>query len=428
MSIMDKDNEGEDKANSKLGVDTGGTFTDFVWIDEAGRLQIYKELSTPNDPAIAVIKGVGSLLIPERATIIHGSTVSTNALLEKRGARTALITTAGFGDVLGIGRQDRPDLYALVAYKPEPLVPKELRYEVRERIEATGEILIKMELQDLDPVVRDLFSKGVESVAVSLLFSFIRPDHERLIRERIRYIEARDAADRDSKTPKLHITLSSELLPEFREYERTSTTVINAYTAPLMERYLRSLEAGLEKRKLSVMQNNGGTIRADLAGQQAARTILSGPAGGVVGALHLGVEAGYQNIITLNMGGTSTDVALCLGRLPKTSMSEVSGMPIMLPAIDIHTVGAGGGSLAQIDAGGALVVGPESAGSDPGPVCYHMDNDSLNGLPSQPAESASRRLVTTTDANLVLGRLDSAHFLGGTKQLNEVAARIALTT
>ncbi len=427
MSIMDMGNEGENSVFAKLGVDTGGTFTDFVWIDEDGRLQIYKSLSTPDDPAIAVINGVDFLSIPERAEIIHGSTVSTNALLERRGARTALITTAGFADVLGIGRQDRPDLYALVAYKPEPLVPRELRYEVRERITSTGEILIKPALEDLDLVVQELLSEGVESVAVSLLFSFVRPDHERLIRERIRNTEVEGELGRKANIPKVHITLSSELIPEFREYERTSTTVINAYAAPLMERYLRSLKAGIAKRKLSVMQNNGGTIPADLAGQQAARTILSGPAGGVVGALHVAREAGYQEIITLDMGGTSTDVALCLGRLPKTSMSEVSGMPIMLPAIDIHTVGAGGGSLAKIDAGGALLVGPESAGSDPGPVCYHMDIDRHNDLASQSEETTSRFWVTTTDANLVLGRLDSSHFLGGEKTLNELTALKALS-
>jgi N-methylhydantoinase A len=386
--------------NARLGVDTGGTFTDFVWLDEAGRLQIHKQLSTPEDPSASILAGIDLLGVGEETAVIHGSTVATNALLERRGARTALITTAGFADILAIGRQNRPDLYALVPQKPEPLVPTGWRFEVRERVTAEGDILVPLELDGLEPILARLEKDDIESVAVCLLFSFLRPEHEQQIR---------DFLFTAGKEGQFLITLSSEILPEYREFERTAATVINAYVAPMMSRYLNRLAIGLGKRLLTVMQSNGGIIQAGTAGEQAARTVLSGPAGGVVGARFVAESAGLAEIITFDMGGTSSDVALCPGRLPVTAENEIAGLPLRLPMIDIHTVGAGGGSLAYVDAGGALHVGPQSAGADPGPACYGRG-----------------RQATTTDANLVLGRLDATNFLGGEMVLDRELARRAL--
>ncbi len=401
-------------SDSRLGVDTGGTFTDFVWLDEAGQPQIHKQLSTPHDPSEAILDGIEKQGFGEDTAVIHGSTVATNALLERRGARTALITTAGFADVLAIGRQNRPDLYALVPQKPEPLIPAQWRFEVRERITAEGVILIPLNLDDLNPIMAQLQADDIQSVAICLLFSFLRPEHEQQIRDYLRTAENLNGS-------KIPISLSSEILPEYREYERTATTVINAYVAPLMSRYLRRLAQGLGKRPLTVMQSNGGIIQAVTAGEQAARTVLSGPAGGVVGARFVAELAGFPQIITFDMGGTSSDVALCPGRLPVSAENEIAGLPLRLPMIDIHTVGAGGGSLAYLDAGGALHVGPQSAGASPGPACYGRENN-------LPEVSNLREVnVTTTDANLVLGRLDGDHFLGGDMGLDEQLARTALT-
>jgi N-methylhydantoinase A len=400
----------------RIGVDTGGTFTDFVWLEGDGRWRIHKQLSTPADPSQAILGGLAVMAAPAEAAVVHGSTVATNALLERRGARTALITTKGFGDVLAIGRQNRPALYALVPQKPEPLVPKIWRFEVEERVTAEGEILRPLDIASLAPILERLAADQVESVAVCLLFSFLRPEHERMIEREIGM--------------SIPISLSSEILPEYREFERTATTVINAYVAPLMGRYLGRLAAGLAPRPLAVMQSNGGIISAATAGEQAARTVLSGPAGGVVGARFVAGTAGFEEIITFDMGGTSTDVALCPGRLPTTAEGEIAGLPLRLPMIDIHTVGAGGGSLAYVDAGGALHVGPQSAGAEPGPACYRQDVDKeqeeiASGQWSM--VNGQRGLqATTTDANLVLGRLDRDHFLGGTMRLNENAARAAL--
>lgn len=401
----------------RLGVDTGGTFTDFVWLDEDGRVQIHKQLSTPRDPSRAVLAGVDALQVPTQAGVVHGSTVATNALLERRGARTALIATAGFADVLAIGRQNRPHLYALVPQKPEPLVPPEWRFEVRERVTAQGEVLVPLDRGSLAPILAQIESEGIESVAVCLLFSFLRPEHEEQIKE------ALENRETEESRLELHVSLSSQILPEYREYERTATTVINAYVAPLMSRYLSRLADGLRPRRLAIMQSNGGIISAQTGGLQAARTVLSGPAGGVVGARFVAEQAGigetgFHDIITFDMGGTSTDVALCPGRLPLTAEGEIAGMPLRLPIIDIHTVGAGGGSLAYVDAGGALHVGPQSAGADPGPACY--------GRPVADGDLAVGR-ATTTDANLVLGRLDADHFLGGEMHLHLGAATDALS-
>ncbi|MCA9982254.1 MAG: hydantoinase/oxoprolinase family protein, partial [Anaerolineales bacterium] len=292
----------------KLGVDTGGTFTDFVWLDTAGQWQIYKERSTPHDPSEAILAGIAHNEIATNTAVVHGSTVATNALLERRGARTALITTAGFRDVLAIGRQNRPDLYALVPRKAEPLVPQAWRFTVPERITAVGDVLQPLDPTTLAPIVAQLQQDNVEAVAVCLLFSFLHPAHEEAIQA---YLEAH--------WPGHHISLSSDILPEYREYERTSTTVINAYVAPLMSRYLARLAEKLGTRPLAIMQSNGGLISAHTAGSQAARTALSGPAGGVVGARFVAAQAGFEQIITFDMGGTSTDVALCPGRVPTTA-------------------------------------------------------------------------------------------------------------
>ena len=403
----------------KTGVDTGGTFTDFVRLEQ-GRLRIHKQSSTPDDPSRAVLAGINDLQVPRESAIVHGSTVATNALLERRGAVTALITTAGFADVLAIGRQNRPDLYALVPQKPPPLVPRRWRYEVEERVTAAGDVLQPLDPGGLVPIFDQMVSSGVESVAVCLLFSFLRPEHEQQIKERLLRM-ARD----DQRSLALHISLSSEILPEYREFERMAATVVNAYVAPLMNRYLRRLAAGVAPRSLSIMQSNGGVISAERAGAHAARTVLSGPAGGVVGAHFVAKQAGFSDIITFDMGGTSTDVALCPGRLPTTTEGAIAGLPLRLPTMDIHTVGAGGGSLAYVDPGGALHVGPESAGAVPGPACYGLEIGATDAG-ALPYFDRYPLPITVTDANLVLGRLDAGHFLGGEIPLHEKRAVSAL--
>lgn len=393
-----------------LGIDVGGTFTDFVLLDETEQIRIYKLLTSGHDPSLAILQGITDLGAGPETTVVHGATVATNALLERRGARTALITTAGFGDVLEIGRQTRPDLYALHPTRPDPLVPANWRFEVPERVDRQGAVLIPIDLDATDSVVRHILAEKIESVAVCFLFSFLNPSHEQQARERLLALGGQESP---------FVSLSSDVLPEYREYERTSTTVINAYVAPLMDRYLSALERGLAgqslaprthsgARRLRIMQSNGGTISAETARRLAARTALSGPAGGVVGAFEMARMAGFDHIITFDMGGTSTDVSLCPGHIQETAEGTVAGLALRLPIIDIHTVGAGGGSIARVDAGDALRVGPESAGSDPGPICYGRDD----------ADE-----VTVTDANLVLGRLDPAHFLGGQMTLDLDRAR-----
>ncbi|MFQ5593410.1 MAG: hydantoinase/oxoprolinase family protein [Anaerolineae bacterium] len=397
----------------RIGIDIGGTFTDFVIFDEeTGTYETYKTLSTPRDPSQAVLDGLERMRISNTSAglstsiqypispqeIVHGSTVATNALLERKGARTALITTRGFRDVLAIGRQTRTDIYDFFADRPEPLVPSECRLEVTERIDHQGNVLIPLDTAELPDLVEQLQALDVESVAVCLLFSFLHPEHEQLITEQLR-----DAG--------FFVSPSSEILPEFREYERTSTTVINAYVSPIMDRYLGRLEAELDTEDFRIMQSNGGSIHADQARRQAVRSILSGPAGGVVGAQHVAAEAGFERVISFDMGGTSTDVSLCDGDIHVTAEGEIGGLPIRIPVIDIHTVGSGGGSIAYVDAGGALRVGPQSAGADPGPVCYGMGG-------AEP---------TVTDANLVLGRLAPDYFLGGRMALAADAAHQALT-
>lgn len=392
-----------------LGVDVGGTFTDLVLLDDVGWVRIFKLLTSARDPSEAIVQGIAAIGAGPDTAVVHGATVATNALLERRGARTALITTAGFGDVLEIGRQTRPDLYALHPTRPAPLVPAKWRFEVPERVDCQGAVVTPLNLAAAEAAIGQILAEGIESVAVCFLFSFLHPEHEQQVRARIAEIGEAGAP---------FVSLSSDVLPEYREYERTSTTVINAYVAPLMSRYLANLEQQLGGRRLRIMQSNGGAISARAAGRLAARTALSGPAGGVVGAFEVARLAGLDQAITFDMGGTSTDVSLCPGRVQETAEGSVAGLPLRLPIIDIHTVGAGGGSIAHLDAGGALRVGPHSAGADPGPVCYGRGDQ-----------------ITVTDANLILGRLDAGHPLGGQVTLDlprtqarmqELARRLSL--
>jgi N-methylhydantoinase A len=409
----------------RIGVDTGGTFTDFVY-HAGGGLRLFKIASTPDDPSRAILEGLRRIAAETGAglsalEVIHGTTVGTNALLQRRGARIALITTAGFEDVLAIGRQARPELYNLNVTRPAPLAPDELRFGVQERVTASGEVLQALDEQDLNALVETVKRAGAEAVAVCLLFGFTRPEHEQRIAQALQKLN-------------LPLSVAHQILPEYREYERASTVCVNAYLQPIMGRYLLRLEEGKRRRgeeetksppenakrfspspplpfsssSLRVMQSSGGGISASAAIAEPVRTILSGPAGGVVGARR---AARGANIITFDMGGTSTDVALCDARgLRMTRESVVAGMPVAVPMLDIHTVGAGGGSIAYVDAGGSLRVGPESAGADPGPACYGR------GV-----------LPTVTDANCVLGRFGGAVLLGGEFKLDEPRAREVLS-
>ena len=391
----------------RVGIDTGGTFTDFIF-EHHGKLDLFKLPSTPSDPSLAIQEGLERIAAltnadPHRFQIVHGTTVGTNALLQRRGARTALITTAGFEDVLIIGRQSRPELYNLNAVKPPPLVGDDLRFGVRERVIASGEVLEELSPAEIETVYERVKSSGAHSVAICLLFSFLRPEHEERIAERLGPLN-------------LPLSISNRILPEYREYERTSTVVINAYLQPLMGTYLKriaktvSTEKQTNNSNFRVMQSSGGSISAELAAQEPVRTILSGPAGGVVGALRAAKSAGLKNVITFDMGGTSTDVALCgAGEIRTTNEAVVAALPVAVSVMDIHTVGAGGGSIARVDEGGSLRVGPESAGADPGPACYGRST-----------------LPTVTDAHLVLGHFGGEGLLGGDFTLDESRARAAL--
>ncbi len=380
-----------------LGVDTGGTFTDFVLVDTNG-VRTYKSPSTPHDPAQAVLEGISKLLDGRNAIIVHGTTVATNALLEGATAPVALVTTRGFRDILEIGRQNRPVLYALQPARGRPLVERTRVVEAAERMLAGGSVLEQLTSKEVARVVEAVLRTGVSSVAVCLLHAYAYPSHEE------RLARALEAAG-------LLVSASHHILPEHREFERASTTAVNAAVSPVMRRYLDTLEAGVLDGSLRVMQSNGGTIGPRTAAIEAVRTLLSGPAAGVVGARDVASEAGFDRIVTFDMGGTSTDVCLCDGQIPTTTGTLLSGWPIRVPMIDIHTVGAGGGSIARLDAGGALLVGPESAGADPGPACH-----------------GKGRRPTVTDADLYLGRIVPAHFLGGRMALYPERSLEALGT
>jgi N-methylhydantoinase A/oxoprolinase/acetone carboxylase beta subunit len=380
----------------RVGIDTGGTFTDFVFLSDSG-MRVGKVLSTPRNPALAILRGLreaGSL--EAGADIIHGSTVATNALLERKGSRLAFLTTAGFEDILSIGRQTRRELYNILVEKREPLIPHRLCFGLPERTLADGRILHRPDSRRVASLIARLKKERVESVALCFLHSYANPANEEAVR---RQLEAAGLA----------VSASHRVLCEYREFERASTTAVNAYVGPLMARYLGGLEGDLPGGRLRIMQSNGGCVSASGALEKPVATILSGPAGGAVGALECGTLAGFGRVISFDMGGTSTDVSLCDGGLAVTTETVISDLPLKMPVIDIHTVGSGGGSLARPDPGGALRVGPESAGADPGPACYGRGQE-----------------VTVTDANLVLGRLDPANFLGGKMALHPDRARRAL--
>ena len=364
----------------RIGVDAGGTFTDFVVIGPGGGMRTFKMRSNPADPASVILAGI-ERAAGEAAEVVHGSTVATNALLERKGARTALVTTAGFEDILEIGRQNREELYNLLPRPRRLLVERDLAFGVAERTLYDGTVEKEAAPKALEELRRRLEAAGVEAVAVSFLHSYANSANERAAAKALRGLG--------------YVCVSHEISPEFREYERTATTVINAYVGPLMGSYLERLER-LSKREISIFQSNGGAMTAREARRHPVRTVLSGPAGGVVGALDAGRRAGYPLVIGFDMGGTSTDVSLAEGEPRETTESRIGGLPIRVPMLDIHTVGAGGGSIARVDEGGRLAVGPESAGADPGPACYGRGMD-----------------ATVTDAHVVLGRIRCGQFLGG---------------
>ncbi len=391
----------EEGAPLLVGVDTGGTFTDIV-VWDGRRLRVHKTPSTPADPSRAILKGLSEVGITPGATIIHGSTVATNALLERRGARTAFLATAGFRDILELGRQTRLDLYSLEPRKHRPLVPRELCFDIPERITADGRVLTALDEDAVRLAVEAALASGAEAVAITFLFSFLRPAHER-------------QAARLARRLGLPATASHEIVPEYREYERASTTAANAYVNPIMARYLIRLRrrlASCRPASVRVMQSNGGLLSVGRASREAVRTLLSGPAGGVIGAWRLGEIAGHARLLTFDMGGTSTDVAMIDG-VPEVSPEGglVDALPIRVPMLGIHTIGAGGGSIVWLDNGGGLRVGPSSAGADPGPAAYGGD-----GPP------------TVTDANVLLDRLPRGEALSGCRALDREAARRALTT
>ncbi len=387
----------------RIGVDVGGTFTDLVALG-GGDVLTAKVPSTPQDQSKGVMNSLraGEIEADSVSAFAHGATVATNALLERRGVRTALITTEGFRDVLEIGRQNRPSLYDPTRQRPSTLVPRELRFTVRERTGPDGEIE-PLDEKSLQEVVEALKESEVEAVAVCLLFAFMHPDHEKRVGEALR-----------EELPNAHVSLSSEVLPEFREYERFSTTTADAYLGPKLAAYLRNLAGevrGAGMPSPMMMQSSGGVAELEYATRNAAACVLSGPAGGVVGAAYVAEASGYENLLTFDMGGTSSDVATVLeGEALTTTEAAIAGVPIKLPMVDIHTVSAGGGSISWVDAGGALRVGPHSAGAEPGPASYDKGGEA----------------PTVTDANLFLGYLQDGAELGGEVVLNQKLAEKAL--
>ena len=392
---------GSRRARIRLcAIDTGGTFTDCVWV-EGGRLGLLKVFSTPADASAAIagalekIGGLGDALI-----LLHGTTVGTNALLERKGARLALVTTEGFEDAIEIGRQARPKLYDFFFDRVQPLVPAALRFGVAERTASDGQIVQALPRPALRALADRVRRKKPQAIAISLLFSFANSRHEQAVARALGKLG-------------VPLSVSHQILPEFREYERTSTVVVNAYLQPVMQGYLEKLDRRLRGNgklgatpRTFVMQSSGGITALASAAREPVRTVLSGPAGGVVGAVAMAKRSGMDRIISFDMGGTSTDVALVDREIRPSRRGEIAGMPLGVPMLDIHSVGAGGGSIARFDRAGALRVGPESAGADPGPICY--------GRGTQP---------TVTDANLILGRLPPRRFLGGAFPLDLERAR-----
>lgn len=395
----------------RIGIDVGGSFTDCVLLDDAtGEVSLAKVLSTPRAPSAGFLDGVHALrddygvALPEVGALVHGTTVGTNAVVERSGARTALVTTRGFRDVLEIGTQQRPRLYDLRQTRAQPLVPRRLCFEVNERIGPRGEVLQPLDADEVRAVLARVVEQGATSVAVCLLFSFANPTHERLVRE-VAHAEF----------PQLALSLSCDVCPEFREFVRASTTALNASILPIVSTYLREVERGIAAdgmvAPLHVMQSNGGVMSAPEARATPVHLLSSGPAGGVMGGLFFGELAGYRNLITLDMGGTTCDVCLVDDGQPHVSpQGVVEGYPVRVPMIDIRSIGAGGGSIGWVDPWGVLKVGPRSAGADPGPACY--DRGGVE--------------PTVTDANLLLGRLDAASFLSGRMEIDVDRARAAV--
>lgn len=402
-------------AQWRVGVDSGGTFTDICLFDEtSGKMDVWKVSSTPDDPSRGMACGVeeamrecaGAETDPAAAVAYlgHGTTVATNALITHRGARVGLLTTAGFRDLLEIGRQKRPDLYDIFADKPQTLVPRALRFEVPERLLHDGSVETALDEDAVRRAGAGLRAAGVEAVAICFLYAFVNPAHEQRAR-----------AILEQELPGVFLCASHEIAPEFREFERLSTATVNAYLGPIMQRYIRRLTPRLDNLGLTVpphlTQSNGGVVRFEVAAETPVRAVLSGPSTGVVAAQVIGAAAGAPDIITFDMGGTSSDVALMAGgQTARTHESQVHGYPIKAPMLDIHTVGAGGGSIARIDAGGLLKVGPDSAGADPGPVCYGRGG-------AEP---------TVTDANIVLQVLNPTHLLGGRMEVRRDLALAAI--
>jgi N-methylhydantoinase A len=365
----------------RIGVDAGGTFTDFVVLHHDGRLESFKLRSNPRWPAKVILAGLEQAVGSARKVdVVHGSTVATNALLERKGTRTAFVTTAGFEDLLEIGRQNRPELYNLTPMARRPLIPRDLCFGVQERVYHDGTVARRPTAAELKRLAARLKRAGVRSIAICFLHAYQNAANERAVLSVL-------------KQTGVYVCASHDVSPEFREYERSSTTAVNAYVGPLMEAYLAELEKA-RRFRIAIMQSNGGFLSAGDARRHAVRTVLSGPAGGVVGAMETARRSGFRKILGFDMGGTSTDVSLADGAARETTEASVDGFPIRVPMLDIHTVGAGGGSIARVDAGGLLRVGPESAGADPGPACY--------GSGTEP---------TVTDAHVVLGRIQS--LLGG---------------
>jgi N-methylhydantoinase A len=382
----------------RIGVDAGGTFTDFVVLHDDGRMETFKLRSHPREPAKVILAGLERACAGIRrgvVDVVHGSTVATNALLEHKGGRTAFVTTAGFEDLLEIGRQNRAELYNLTPGQRQLLADRDLCFGVRERTHHDGVIALLPSAAEVKRLAAQLQRAGVKSVAICFLHSYRNPANERAVAA---------ALLRDD----LYLCTSDEISPEFREYERGSTTFINAYVGPLMQTYLTELSRA-RRYRIAIMQSNGGFLSAQRAAKHAVRTVLSGPAGGVVGALETARHNGFERVLGFDMGGTSTDVSLADGAPRETTESMVAGYPIRVPMLDIHTVGAGGGSIARVDAGGLLRVGPESAGAEPGPACYGTGTD-----------------ATVTDAHVVLGRIGAAQLLGGAMSINVERAAAAV--
>ncbi|MBI3681305.1 MAG: hydantoinase/oxoprolinase family protein [Acidobacteria bacterium] len=379
----------------RIGIDAGGTFTDFAVLHGGDRLETFKLRSNPANPSSVILAGIARAAAGvKRAEVIHGSTVATNALLERKGARTAFVTTAGFEDLLHIGRQNRAALYDLTPPPKRFLTPRELCFGVRERIHADGAVAVKPGASELKRLRAKLAAAGVESIAVCFLHAYQNAANEALAAGALEGLG--------------YLSISSEACPEFREYERASTTLLNAYVGPLMDRYLEALESG-SPHPVSILQSNGGLLTASQARRHAVRTVLSGPAGGVVGAFEVARQCGFSRAMGFDMGGTSTDVSLCDQAPRETVEAVVDGVPIRAPMLDVHTVGAGGGSIARVDEGGLLRVGPESAGADPGPACYGIGE-----------------LPTVTDAHVALGRISADQFLGGAMRIDPGRAEAAL--